>query len=381
VPSVQEEASGTTYAVLNLCRAVARADIETYLHTIDFLPFLGDSAHVPLEDEPFQTLQYSSRSPLNRLCISPGMAKGLDKAAQEAEIIHSHGLWMMPNIYPGSSVQGTDCRLVCSPHGTMTEWTLRRSYWKKKVFWHLWQKKALQRAACFHATAVEEIQDVRRCGFSQPIALIPNGITIPDGSGRNRDQLERRQLLFISRIHPKKGIDILLKAWAQLQDRFPDWELLIVGPDHYGSIAKMQSLAKQVGAKRVSFPGPVYGEEKLQVYKNADLYVLPTHSENFGLTIAEALACGVPAITTKGAPWEGLVKNECGWWIDIGVEPLYRCLEEAMSASREELDVLGQRGREWMIRDYSWDVVGEMMAKTYHWVAGSGELPAWIELA
>ena len=100
---------------------------------------------------------------------------------------------------------------------------------------------------------------------------------------------------------------------------------------------QLQALAKDLRIERVTFSGPAYGYEKSQAYWSADLFVLPTHSENFGLVVAEALAHGVPAVVNKSAPWSGLEKEKCGWWVDVGVEPLTECLREAMSKSSEEL--------------------------------------------
>ena len=117
-----------------------------------------------------------------------------------------------------------------------------------------------------------------------------------------KPQDRRRQLFFLGRIHPIKGINNLLRAWQVVEHRFPDWDLLIVGPDNAGYMDEMQALAAHLRLERVAFGGPLYGEEKLRAYQAASLFVLPTHSENFGMTVAEALAAGTPAIVTQGAP-------------------------------------------------------------------------------
>lgn len=213
-------------------------------------------------------------------------------------------------------------------------------------------------------------------GFRQPVAIILNGIDIPDFLHTHQAGL--RTLLFLGRIHPVKGLDILLPAWRVVQDRFPDWKLRIVGPDNRGYLAQMQQLASDLGLERVEFSGVLYGTDKTLAYAQADLFVLPSHSENFGMTVAEALAAGTPAIVTKGAPWAGLVKHEAGWWIDIGIDPLVACLEDALSCSTESLAEKGMRGRTWMSAEYSWAQVGREMAETYRWILHGGNKPEWV---
>jgi glycosyltransferase involved in cell wall biosynthesis len=132
--------------------------------------------------------------------------------------------------------------------------------------------------------------------------------------------------------------------------------------------------------QRIEFCGPLYGEGKLGAYREAELFVLPTQSENFGMTVAEALAAGTPAIVTRAAPWAGLEEHGAGWWIEIGVDPLVACLEDALSRPRDELAARGVRGREWMRRDFSWERVGAMMDQTYRWLLSGGDAPAWVRL-
>jgi len=124
----------------------------------------------------------------------------------------------------------------------------------------------------------------------------------------------------------------------------------------------------------------LFGEEKLRAYQAASLFVVSTHSENFGMTVAEALAAGTPAIVSKGAPWRGLETEGAGWWIDIGVDPLIACLEKALRCSSSELEAMGQRGRTWMERDFSWPRIGQMMGQTYRWILQGGTPPAWVRL-
>jgi glycosyltransferase involved in cell wall biosynthesis len=238
------------------------------------------------------------------------------------------------------------------------------------------QKPALRSVCLFHATAESEYLDIRRVGFRQPVAIIPNGIDIPTLLPRSPS--ESRKLLFLGRIHPNKGLDMLLPAWKIVENRFKDWRLIVIGPDEGGYLSQMQRLAYDLSIERIEFGGPSFGSGKWQAYMDSDLFILPSYSENFGMTVAEALASSIPAIVAKGAPWSGLETNGAGWWIDIGVDPLVACLEEAMTQPRERLYSMGSRGREWMQSEFSWVGVASRMQDTYRWILGGGSKPNWI---
>ena len=373
VPDLHKEASGVAPAVVELASELARQGTAISLHTLEPTP----QPHPGLA--PGVDLHVYARSRLLwRLGWSNDMYRGLRAACREARIVHSHGLWMMPNIYPAFACARTGARLVVSPHGTLTGWAMARSRRRKKLAWYLLgQRRLIDQAALFHATSEGECDDIRRQGGRAPIALIPNGVTLPaiDKPLRPHDQ---RVLLFLSRIHPKKGLDLLLQAWARLQGTHPEWRLEIVGPDNEGYEAEMKALAQQLSLQRVEFRGPLFGREKYAAYARADAYVLPSWSENFGYTVAEALACGTPAITTRETPWPVLEHEGCGWWIDTGGEPLLACLRNVLATSRTELDRRGTIGRNWVARELGWPSIGGKMLQSYRWLLGEQDRPAWI---
>jgi len=294
----------------------------------------------------------------------------------KTSIVHSHGLWQMPNVYPGWATKHCQTPLVISPRGMLSTWALNYSKWSKRVFWSLVQGPAISHAACFHATAESEYEDIRRMGLQQPVSIVPNGIDVPEYV--EKPDHANKTLLFLGRIHPKKGIDNLLRAWAAVMDRHLEWSLCVAGVDEIGYLNHLRVLARELKLKRVKFTGPLFGIDKLTAYRMAHLYVLPTHSENFGMTVAEALAAGTPAIVTKGAPWAGLEQHHAGWWIDVGLDPLVACLERALACTLKDLVTMGLLGRRWMLQDYSWEKVGSMMHGTYLWLEQGGETPRWV---
>jgi len=371
VPSVGTEASGPSYVVVRLCESLLAQGNEVTLATLDLGPRPSSLACLKTFPLSFGGAHLGRSSHMRRWLHDRCRSKAVD-------LIHNHSLWMMPNVYPGQVAKRWRVPLLVSPHGTLTTWAMRSGSTLKRVFWPLVQKPALDSAACFHASTDHEYADIRRAGFRQPIAVIPWGIDLPDVAPKA--SATPRTLLFLGRLHPVKGLDMLLPAWRAMQARFPEWQLRIVGPDEGGHLAEMRALASGLGLERVHFAGPLLGAHKWQAYAEAELFVLPTHSENFGVAVAEALAAGTPAVVTKGAPWEGLEANGCGWWVDIRAEDLAEALSKAMSLSPAALAKMGSLGRDWMARDFSWPRIGAAMAQVYSWLRSGGRPPNSVRL-
>jgi glycosyltransferase involved in cell wall biosynthesis len=219
----------------------------------------------------------------------------------------------------------------------------------------------------------------------QPVAVIPNGVDVPARSGDAAGPQQphgdgRRTLLYLGRIHPKKGLDMALPAWRAVQDAHPRWNFRIIGRGDATYVASLRALANELGAERVSFEDAAYGDAKRDAMRAADVFILPTRNENFGMVVAEALAEATPVLTTTGAPWEGLVANGCGWWSEIGVEPIADALRQAFATPTDGLRGMGRRGAEWMIRDFSWEAIGTNTADFYHWLRHGGQAPRFVHL-
>jgi len=260
-------------------------------------------------------------------------------------------------------------------------WSLLQGKFKKQLALKLYQYTDLAKAACIHATSPMEAESIRNLGFKNPIAVIPNGIDISEFSLKPQiAKKEKQTLLFLSRIHPKKGIELLVEAWQQLDKTLrQNWQVEIAGNGDERYIALLQKLIDVKGlTNQIKIIGPQFGEAKLAAYHRADLFVLPTHSENFGVVIAEALASGIPVITTKGTPWEELNTCNAGWWIDIGVQPLVEALQEALQLPEEQRIQMGLNGRKLVEEKYSIEAVAQQMVELYKWILNQGEKPDFI---
>lgn len=305
------------------------------------------------------------------LQYAPAMAAAIADTAPE--IVDVQGLWTYPSLANHRYARRTGTPYIVTPRGMLDPWARSNSAWKKRIAAVAFEAAHLKGAHCLRATADMEARHFRDMGLTNPIAIVPNGMDIPELTPRP-DRVGGRAL-FLSRIHPKKGLPFLLRAWAKLQTRHPDWELVIAGPEEVGHEAEMKTLKQKLGLARVCFAGTVHGAEKDALYRSADLFVLPTHAENFGLVVAEALAQEVPVITTRNAPWQGLESHGCGWWIDLSPEALEATLGAAMATPQAELHAMGARGRVWMARDFGWDDVARRMREVYAWLARGGPKP------
>jgi len=258
------------------------------------------------------------------------------------------------------------------------EAALRFSVRKKKMFWKLMQRSAIHAAACLHATSTQEYEDIRKFGLKGPVAVVPNGIDIPQALPKRSSNDHSRTVLYLGRLHPKKGLDQLVDAWELTKDRHPEWRLEIAGPIDSEYARMLKKRVESNAESRARLIGPVYGQSKAEAYRRADVFILPSFNENFAVTVAEALAHGTPVISTKGAPWRELSDRGCGWWVDHGTESLARALGQAMSLDRSRLSAMGEVGRAWMARDFDWNVIAASMAGVYRWLSGSEQRPACV---
>jgi glycosyltransferase involved in cell wall biosynthesis len=366
VPHISDEASGPSYCVPRLCASLAVLGHEVELSCL--------AARGPIPGVRLDV--HRQWSVLSRFAVSPSHTLALRRKAGQMDIVHNHSLWSWVNVAAGWAVAGRRAKLVTSPHGTLSAWALSRSRHAKRALWPI-QRRVLERADLIHATSEIEYGEIRALGFKAPVAIIPHGIDLPD-LPVSQPTASQRTLLFLSRIHPKKGGDRLLQAWQQLQHVHQDWRLRMVGRGEPSHEQELRKLAHSLQLERVDFSGPLYGAEKSKAYFEADVFVLPTHYENFGMVVAEALAHGCPVVVSKGAPWAAVQEERCGWWVEHDVNTLTGGLDAALSESSEALREKGAKGRMWMERDFSWPLVAERMEASYRLVRHGGEPPLCV---
>lgn len=284
----------------------------------------------------------------------------------QPDMVHINCCWMPQCAFAQKWAQSMGYKVVLTPHGMLEPWIIKRNYWTKKLpaLW-FYQKEAIQKADYIHATAESEKENLLKLGYNDRITIIPNGIDINCISMKITWE-RKNEILFLSRIHVKKGIELLMKAIAQLKDELKDYRVKIAGEGDSAYINTLKKIAKEQGISDiVQFVGGVYGEKKWELFRNADLFVLPSYSENFGIVVAEALACGTPVLTTKRTPWQELETQNCGWWIDLSVSELVKALKKFINTSDATLETMGKNGRKLVEDKYSNKKCADNMYKLY----------------
>ena len=319
---------------------------------------------------------------------SPDLRRHIEQT--DAAVIHSHGIWMYPDLAVRRAAVRSGVPWLVSPHGMLDPWALRNSAWKKKLAGRLFTNETLRRATCLHALCESEYRSIRAYGLDNPVCIIPNGVDLPDRA-RQADSLPqvdrgdaRKTLLFMGRIHAKKGLENLIRAWAALkqeQRSIDEWRLVIAGQDSDGYETAMRRLTHELSLEEsISFIGPVYGDDKRNILLQADAFVLPSSSEGLPMAVLEAWSYGLPTVMTRQCNLpEGF---EAGAAIEIGPEAhsIAKGLAALFSLSESDRARLGENGRRLVESKFSGSkTAGEMMS-VYDWIRGAGERPPCVRV-
>ena len=374
IASLSVDRGGTSRCVSELCGGIASTGADVGILTT------ADSSAAPGKFLPpgksCAVVESDDKGVLGRFGL-PFYAKLNDRLrSQQVELIHDHGVWLVTNYMAARLAYKYGVPLAISTHGMVEPWSLAQSATKKKIAFSIYQRGVFKRASVFFATSEAEAFNIRQLGLKQPIAVIPNGVAIPESISLSKEtrQNSERIILFLSRVHKKKGLINLARAWANIRE--PGWRLVIAGNDESGHKEEVLSVIRGLGIGQwFDFIGPVHGKDKEDIYLNADVFILPTFSENFGVVIAEALSYGVPVITTTGTPWKSLVKSNSGWWVKPDVEHITAAIREAISMTDGERSDMGLNGRKHVIDNYSWTSVVSGTLSVYSWLLGQSERP------
>lgn len=270
------------------------------------------------------------------------------------DVVHINGCWQPQLLFFQRAAQSLRIPVVLSPHGMLEPWIVKRHYWTRK--WpaiQLYQRGLVKRADYLHATADTEKDNLLRLGWNARITIIPNAVNIEELPLKDNWKIKRR-IVFMSRLHVKKGLELLFEALSHLKPDLDSYEVIIAGEGEPDYVETLKKAAISFGLSEVvKFVGGVYGAEKVCLLQSADFFVLPTYSENFGIVVAEALACGTPVITTHGTPWKELEEYACGWYIPVGVNALKKTLREAISVTEETIERMGRNGRRLVEKQYT----------------------------
>jgi glycosyltransferase involved in cell wall biosynthesis len=322
-----------------------------------------------------------------------GYASDLYSAIRNApiDLLHVHGLWMYTSVAACLWQRDTGAPRVISPHGMLDPWALANAGWKKKLATLLYEGRHLRRGACIHALSNAEAVAIRAFGLLNPICVIPNGVTPPEGPApkipawRRNLPANAKILLYLGRIHPKKGLRNLLLAWAEAQrsghPSAREWYLILAGWDQGGHREELESLSAELDfGTTVRFIGSQFNDDKEAAYAAADAFILPSYSEGLPVVVLEAWAHRLPVLMTAECNLHDGFKARAALRVDPELQSIAQALVLLFSLSTEQRRAMGEEGFRLISEQFTWSRVTADMGSVYGWLLGIGPRPECVQM-
>jgi glycosyltransferase involved in cell wall biosynthesis len=320
---------------------------------------------------------------------SKGLVRGLVESVPSIDLMQISGFWLHPTYATSRLAWASHVPYILRPAGAFGPWSLRRrrlKWFKKAVYLNFIAKSTMAHAACLQACSTNEAQNFRQAGYNGPVTIVPNGVDTNEYAPGDSTEAEvywpqlkgRPVVAFMSRLSAEKGLDMFIPLWAELvrSGAHRDAILVLAGPDDRGYQKTVEAMVERHGiGSHVMMPGMIQGQKKLALLRRADIFILPSYSENFGIVVAEALACGTPVITTTGTPWQELQDVDAGRWVLPSPPELAQALRELLDMSQSHREAMGQRGRMLMEQNYTWDAVIQKFETVCHCVLNGNSIP------
>ena len=322
---------------------------------------------------------------------SKEFARGLSLEADSIDIMHINEFWLFPVLAASRIARAHGVPYVLRPAGSLDPWSLTYGSWKrikKLAYLEMVGRRMMRHAACLHATSDREADGFRKLGYGGPTSIIPNGVELSAFDAVDPREAEtywpwlkdRPIVLFMSRLSPKKGLDVLIPAWADVvrAAAHKDAMLVIAGPDFGGYEKVVQAMIERHGvSSHVQMIGLVTGARKAALLRRADVFVLPSHSENFGIVVVEALASGTPVITTTDTPWAQLEEAGAGRCVPTEPAELSRAIQELLGMSASQRQAMGRNGVELVRANYTWDRIADRYLALYDCILKGKPVPLY----
>ncbi len=314
----------------------------------------------------------ASQVGLSGVCCLDGAFADAVQRFGRPDALHDNGLWLLHNHQISNYARRHHIPLVISTRGMLEPWAMRHKWLKKRIAWYVYQKRDILSAAILHTTSDLEKCNLDRLGLRCRSQTIANGVDSVSlevvlnawQKKKMRSLGMTRLAVFLGRLYPVKGLPLLLRAWANT--RPANWSLAIAGPNEASHREELEALAAQLSIEdKVSFIGPVRSAAKTALLLDADLFVLPSYQESFGIAAAEALAHGVPTITTTGTPWSFLPARCAGWNVSPTVDGLEEALGQATAMSDDERFRMGLNAHQLIADEFRWECIAASFLQLY----------------
>lgn len=372
---------GVTEVVRQLGQAIVeKGDMD--FSVLSFDDKFSDEDRPGYGDIPMEYYHVTNFPVLNKLGVSPDLYKKLCEL--KPEVIETQGIWMYFSAAALKFKKKFGAKVVVAPHGMLDPWAVKNSAWKKKLVGHLFEYENLHKADCIKALCKSEYDSIREFGLKNPVAIIPNGINLPEGVTYDR-QREKKTMLFVGRIHPKKGIRELIEGLALVRETHPGllnmWQIRIAGWDQLGHTEELIALAEAKGLKgTVSFIGSVFGEKKQEELCKANAFVLTSFSEGLPMSVLEAWAYKLPVLMTDFCNIPEGFEADAAVRVETTPESIAEGLVKMFSMSNERLEQIGNNGFNLVKERFTWEHIADQTHELYKWLTEGGKMPSFVKL-
>lgn len=370
---------GIAASMRSFCEATEQRGISS--------PLVGFCAPSEVDLTPSAGVPSPTCLPAGRIrwMVDTQLRRELRNLIRKNEGVHIHGIWESHCAIASSMAQSSRTPYIISAHGMLERWALQHKRIKKALYATMVEVDNLRRATCLRALTADEAHDYRRIGLLTPLAIVPGAVKLPECVDRQLfqnafpDLFNKRIVIFLGRLHPKKGLDMLVRAWANTGDSVRDAHLLVAGPDSDGLRLALERMAGELGvARSVTFAGMMNASMKWSALANSSLFVLPSFSEGFSVAVLEAMGTGLPVVVSDACHFPEIAQKDCGWVIEPNQKALEHALVEYFQCPSWEGRAMGSRGRRLVESRFTWNVVGDQMARVYEWANG-GKRPDNLE--
>lgn len=382
IPAVGLVYGGTSKLVFELAQALSDRNLQIDVVTTNANG--STNLDVPLytwQQEGSYRIQYFPRWRLSEYKFSYSLTTWLFKHVGDYDLVHTISLFTYPVAIAHWLCQLRKVPYIASPHGMLDPWALEYKAWKKKAYYTLIERPILQKASAIQMLSQAEAEGARSLELPTPLTIIPNGVHRRDFETLPNPELFYQRfpalrgktlILFLGRVDPKKGLDLLAPAFAQVQAHFPNTHLIVAGPDNTGFLPTAQSYFEQAGClEAVTFTGMLTGSLKYAALAAAQLYVAPSYSEGLSMSILEAMSSGLPCVITRGCNFPEAMKAGAAEVVEIEADAIAAAMIHHLE-NPEIAKAMGRRARQFTFQHYTWDQIAKQLVQTYRNIKDSG---------
>lgn len=385
IPAVGNVYGGTSKCVFELAQALGKLGISVDIITTNAngKTKLDVSLNIWIQQKNYR-IQYFSYLSWGDYKVSGSMTKWLFENVTNYDLVHTNAIFSLSNLPAYWACKLHQVPYIITPHGMLEPWALSYKAWKKRFFYALFEKPALNYANALQMLASTEAEQLKLLGIKSPLAIVPNGIhhqdfeNLPDPElfyQQFPDTRNKKLILFLGRIDPKKGLDLLSTAFSKVHKQFPQTHLIVAGPDNIGFLPNVKNYFTEAGClDAVTFTGMLTGKLKYAALAAATIYVAPSYSEGFSMSVLEGMASGLATVITTGCNFPEAAKAGVAHVVNINAEEIATALSKCLQHPKQT-QAMGDRARQFIFEQYTWERIAIRLIEVYTAILNKQPIP------